>query len=501
MQAAPAASPRALGRAALLFLLTLATIAIDGYHPYSEDAGIYVAGIERAANPLLFGSSAVFVTASSHMSRFSDFNAWLSHWLRVPLDLQLFATQILTTWLLLYACWRIARLCFRSMEARWASVAMVAVCLSVPVAGSSLFMLDPYVTARSFTMPLTLLAVASCLEGRMLRAGLLLVLIALFHPLMAIYAAGFLMLLWAIRRESSIGTAALMVSAIAAGTAIQYTQRAVVESVAYRAAVATRPYFFLAEWHWYELFGLAAPLALLAGFTFWHRRGFFANSSAGMLARAAIAIGLSSLSVSLLFVHSGSRSHLIAAMQPMRAFILIYLCMFLLLGGVLGEFWLRREPWRWAILFLGTGAAIALLQHQSYPASPHLELPGTAHHNGWTLAFLWIRENTPLDALVALDADYIHARGEDAQGFRAIAQRGSLADTSKDGGAAAVFPQLAERWMTEHLSQTGLNAIDDAERLRRLAPFHANWIVLDSHASTALPCPFQNEVVKVCRLP
>jgi len=509
-KATPATLEERLGGAALLFVLTLAAIAINGYHPYSEDAGIYVAGIKQAANPVLYGSSAVFVTASSHMSRFSAFNAWLARSLSVSLDLQLFATQVLTTWLLLYACWKLACLCFRRNETRWASVVMVAVCLSVPVAGSSLFMLDPYVTARSFTMPFTLLAIAACLDGEMLRAGLLLTLVALFHPLMAIYAAGFLMLLWAIRRESSIGTAALIVSAVAAGAAIQFTQRAVIESTAYRAAVATRPYFFLADWHWYELLGLAAPLALLAIFTYWqsgpssrNRPAFFAAfacNSAAMLACTSIVIGLTSIAVSLLFVHPGSRSHFIAAMQPMRAFIVIYLCMFLLLGGVLGEFWLRREPWRWVVLFACIGAAIAFFQNQAYPASAHLELPGATNGNGWNQAFLWIRANTPLDAIVALDANYIHARGEDARGFRAVAERGSLADASKDGGAAAVFPQLAERWMTEHAAQAGLNAIDDAERLRRLAPFHVSWIVLDRQATTAMSCPFQNDLVKVCRL-
>jgi hypothetical protein len=127
-------------------------------------------------------------------------------------------------------------------------------------------------------------------------------------------------------------------------------------------------------------------------------------------------------------------------------------------------------------------------------------LPGLRSQNGWNRAFLWIRSATPLDAIFALDCDYIHAPGEDAQGFRAIAERGSLADFSKDGGAAAVFPQLADRWLSEHRAESGLNAIDDAERLRRLIPLHASWMVLDRHATTAMPCPFEDDAVKVCRL-
>jgi hypothetical protein len=120
--------------------------------------------------------------------------------------------------------------------------------------------------------------------------------------------------------------------------------------------------------------------------------------------------------------------------------------------------------------------------------------------NGWNRAFLWIRGNTPQNAIVALDADYIHAPGEDSQGFRALAERDSLADRSKDGGAAAVFPRLADRWMTEQTATTGLNNIDDSERVRRLTPFHVDWIVLNAASPTRMQCPFVDATAKVCRL-
>ena len=465
--------------AGLLLLLALAAIAINGYHPYSEDAGIYVAGIKQAANPALYGTSAAFVTAWSRFSSFSAFNAWLAHSLSVSFDVQLLATQILTTWLLLFAAWKLARICFYRDETRWASVILLAVCLSVPVAGSALCLLDPYVTARSFSMPLTLLAVAACLERKTVRAGVLLVLVALFHPLMSIYAAGFVLFLWVIRRESAIGTSALMISAIAAGTAVQFSQRRVIESSAQAAAVATRSYFFLAEWHWYELFGLAAPLALLGIFLYWNRRVTFSSEPAAMLAKACETTGFAAIVIALLFAHPQSRSPLIAVMQPMRAFVLIYVCLFLMLGGTIGEFILKRSAWRWLLLFAGTGAAIGVVQDHMFPNSAHLELPGRISQNDWKQAFLWIRANTPVDAVFALDADYIHAPGEDTQGFRAIAERGSLADASKDGGAATFLPYLAGRWMAEQSAQTGLNTINDGERLRRLTPFHVTWIVLD----------------------
>ena len=71
-------------------------------------------------------------------------------------------------------------------------------------------------------------------------------------------------------------------------------------------------------------------------------------------------------------------------------------------------------------------------------------------------AFLWIRGNTPKDALFALDADYINAPGEDAQSFRAIAERSALPDYSKDGGEASIAPDLTAAWSIGQAAQRGL---------------------------------------------
>ncbi len=41
----------------------------------------------------------------------------------------------------------------------------------------------------------------------------------------------------------------------------------------------------------------------------------------------------------------------------------------------------------------------------------------------WLSAFLWIRENTPKDAVFALDPKYMNEPGVDGHGFRAMAER------------------------------------------------------------------------------
>ncbi len=487
-----------LRHAALLFLLSLIAIAINGYHPYAEDAGIYVSGIKQAIHPGLYGSSAYLIAPYLRVSLFPDLSAWIVTALHLPLGYLLFIMQILTTWLLLYACWELAKRCFARREEQWGALLLTAACLSIPVAGSSLFLMDPYLTGRSFSTPLSLLALIACLDGQLRRTCLLLVLIGLFHPLMVIYAASFVLVLWTTRIHSKIGTASACAIAIACAAAIHLSQRHFVESVAYQNAVGSRYYFFLANWHWYEQFGIVAPLLILGAYAFWHRGR--ALKTGVTLATGAVFLGLTSMFIALVFAREHSHSHLVAALQPLRPFLLIYLCMFLILGGVIGGSILKTSAWRWVLLFGAIAAGLSFVQHDAYSASRQLELPGTVSQNSWVQAFLWIRDNTPPNAVFALDADYIHAHGEDSQGFRAIAERDSLADRSKDGGAAAVFRQLADRWMAEQSATTDLNNIDDAERRTRLAPFHVDWIVLNTSSSTQMHCPFTNKAVKVCRL-
>jgi hypothetical protein len=74
-----------------------------------------------------------------------------------------------------------------------------------------------------------------------------------------------------------------------------------------------------------------------------------------------------------------------------------------------------------------------------FPASAHIEWPGVQPQSSWAQAFVWIRQNTPVDALFALDPFHMQIPGEDANGFRVIAQR-SMLDAVKDSGAVAMFP-------------------------------------------------------------
>jgi hypothetical protein len=157
----------------------------------------------------------------------------------------------------------------------------------------------------------------------------------------------------------------------------------------------------------------------------------------------------------------------------------------------------RRAVALLGLLLLG---ALFAGQRLTYPESNHVEWPRLRPRNQWQEAFLWIRTNTPPDAVFALDNDYIESAGEDAQGFRAIAERSAVADWFKDGGIASNFPQAAIPWWQGSQATAQLNGASDEQRLARLRPLGVSWIVLPAQASTAFPCPFTNPRVRVCRL-
>jgi hypothetical protein len=142
------------------------------------------------------------------------------------------------------------------------------------------------------------------------------------------------------------------------------------------------------------------------------------------------------------------------------------------------------------------------VQRQTFPASEHLELPWLVQQNPnpWVRAFLWCRENTPPDALFALDAKYVNEDGEDAQTFRPIALRSALPDFSKDGGEAAITPSLATQWQQGADAQINLSTENDTTRDARLLPLGVTWMVLHASAATTHTCPYGNGTIKVCKL-
>jgi hypothetical protein len=503
----------------LLALLSITTLLINGYHPLAEDGGLYVAGIQLTLNPALFPHYTVFVSEHLHFSIFAPVLAFIVHFTHLSLAWVLLLTNIFSIWLTFYAAHRILKRTIVNETAQLAGLFLLAAFWSLPIAGTSLLLMDPYVTARSLSTPLSMLAVAFALDDRstlrpLLWSALCLILAAAFHPLMAAYAFAFILVLCVTRlRQRYLAYAILTIAALALAALLHLFAPA--ETPAIVAAERSRYYWFLSQWQWYELLGLIGPLAVLAALLLRYRKQSNSlNNAAATLCRASIALGCIATFVVLIFAQESSRTHLVARMQPLRVYLLIYAVMTLLLGAPLAQFALEARQRLHSsfartalaavpvIVLLALAAIMFYVQRQTFPASEHLELPWLAQQNPnpWVQAFLWCRDNTPPNALFALDTKYVNEDGEDAQTFRPIALRSAVPDFSKDGGEAAITPSLATQWQQGANAQVNLSTETDAVRDARLLPLGVTWMVLHASAPTTHPCPYNNGTIKVCRL-
>jgi len=175
--------------------------------------------------------------------------------------------------------------------------------------------------------------------------------------------------------------------------------------------------------------------------------------------------------------------------------------MFLIMGGFLAEFVLKNRIWRWLVLFVPLGAGMFIAQRALFPASSHIEWPGVTPKNPWEQAFLWVRDNTPVNAVFALDPDFMQLPGEDTTGFRCLAQRSRLADLSKDSGAVSMFPPLAEVWWAQVQAQSPWMKLRLGGLLRLKEKYGVSWVVLQQPAGANLDCQYLNSAVRVCRVP
>jgi hypothetical protein len=490
---------------------------VHGYHPFAEDGGLYIAGIKRVLNPALYPYGAEFVLGHLRFSLFAPFIAALVRWSGMRLETVLLVIYLATTWLTLAAAWMLARRCFDGLRERAGAVALLAAWLTLPIAGTSLMLMDPYVTARSISTPCVLLALVWVLDflrsvqaraewrwGRLALAVAALSVAATMHPLMAAYGFGCVLALGATLPERRGARVAAMLGLLGAAIIVAAVLRTVAqpESAAYQGVAMSRYYWFLSQWHWYELIGLAAPLGILAAAA-WRDRGRGYHGRTALVQMGLVTGSIATL-IAAVFARVALPTHLVARLQPLRIFQQVYIVMILLVGAALAR-WLGRRPLLWVGVFGVLGAVMWTAERRTFPASAHLELPALFGAekpiNGWIQAFEWIRANTPVNAVFALDSDYITKAGEDAQCFRAIAERSALPDYSKDGGEAAITPSLTAAWAAGERAQSGLSERSDSERLGALASEGVGWVVLERGAVTSFACDYANAAVKVCRLP
>jgi hypothetical protein len=497
-----------------LGLLTAASLAIHGYHLGVDDAEIYLPAVSKLIHPSLFPYGADFFLAYQRLSLFAPILAWSARLTHLSTDWTVFCWYIATLFATLVACWMLAAVCFDSARARWCSVLAVSAALTMPAANTGLLLMDPYVTARSFSTPLTLFALAGFLGRRYGWAALAAVLTAAIHPQMAAYLVLLGAILWMVEKLAPAKPRQAPAAALAIFLPLGF--RFSPAQGPYREALYARDFYFLSTWTWYDWLGLVAPLAILAWF--WKAKPRGTTPAFARLSLALIPYGV----ISILPAAVISSSHffdMFARLQPLRCFHLITLVFVLFLGGVVGEyaatavpeslypgawmpsgvflkktppfaelrwarqFWNRSKKrlWMVAVLFLSVAVGMFAVARQTYPYSPHIEWPWLkTGSNAWVNTLLWVRRNTPRDAVFAVDSRYFEDAGVDKHGFRAISRRSALADYFKDGGAVAIFPDLAVEW--KQMSDV-------------------TWAVIHGPAPAGMACPYRQQGYALCKIP
>ncbi len=479
----------------MLLLLTCTALAVHGYHPFAEDAEIYLPGVERILHPSFFPVGQEYFASHARLTFFPNLIAFSLRITHLPLEWGLLLWHFASIFLLLLACWELSCLLFASSRARWGGVCLVAALLTIPVAGTALYIMDQYLNPRNLAAFAAVFALARTLEKKYMHALLWVGFAACVHPLMWVFPFSFCVLLVVLDRLENFETSTpvtLLASALL--TAIPLAPRA---SPAYHEAAKLHAYLYIQHWAWYEWLGIAAPLLLFWWFARVARQRQW--SSIARVSRAFVVYGLIFVLVSLV-VDIPPRFESLARLQPMRNLHLLYIVMFVIIGGFLGEYVLRDRMLRWLVLFVPLSLGMFLAQRSLFPASAQVEWPGLTPKNPWAQAFLWIRHNTPEDALFALDPQYLHSPGEDEIGFRCLAQRSRLADAIKDNGVVSMFPPLAENWWSEVEAQTRWKdfRLQDFERLK--SKYGVRWVVLQQPGIAGLDCAYSNTAVRVCQL-
>lgn len=480
-----------------LGLLTVAALAVHGYHLGVEDAEIYIPAARKLLHPDLYPYATEFFLSHEHLSLFGQILAWTARLTHLSMDWTIFLWYVASIFAVLASCWMLAETCFSSPRARWCSVLVISAVLTMPATNTGLLLMDPYITARSFSTPLTLFALDSFLRRRYARTAITALVTAAIHPQMAAYLGFLIAVIWII--EKSTRAATERTPAYAAGVFLLpngfYLGPA---QEPYREALYARDFYFLSNWTWYHWVGLLAPLAILAWF--WKGRLRGTTPEFKRLSFALLPFGLVSILIAGVFTGSQALD-MFARLQPLRTFHLITLIFMLFLGGIIGEYAARNRAWVLPAIFLPLACGMFLVGEKTYPDSQHIEWPWQkTSPNPWVNTLLWIRQNTPSGAVFAVDSRYFKQPGVDVHGFRAISERSALADYYKDGGAVAIFPRLAVEWKQMSSATYGLNQFSAEDFSLLACRYPVTWAVVHGPAPAGMKCPYQQGGYDVCKI-
>ncbi|HEY6303989.1 MAG TPA: hypothetical protein VIX14_13075 [Terriglobales bacterium] len=419
----------------------------------------------------------------------------------LPLPWAAFLWQLASIFLLLAASRRLAAALVESESfesespdaepALWGAVALMAALLTLPIAGTTLYILDQFLNPRNFAAFATLFALSEVLHRKSTRrygrAGLWLAFAAVMHPFMASFTI--LFCAWLVFLDRYRPRMWGFAAALPFGITFEPPP------AAYHEVALRQRSNFVLRWEWYEWLGVIGPVLLFWWFGSWARRHGMKNLE--LVSRAMVPFVVVA-ALAAIGLGIPARLEALTRLQPLRCLALCYMVLVVVSGELFGQYILQRQVWRWLVLFVPLSLGMYFAQRQVFPASAHIEWPWAKPRNQWAQAFEWIRGHTPVDALFALDPRHMELPGEDENGFRARAERSMLADLVKDKGACSMFPALSVKWAEQIADQKNFEKFgkEDFERLRRT--YGVSWVVVQQPGPPGMECPYENSAVRVC---
>jgi hypothetical protein len=479
-----------------------------GYHPGAEDDGVYLAAVKAKLDPSLYPHDSAFFKLQMQAS---FFDSWMAAFVRIthiPLAWSELLGQLFGLALIFWASDRILSNLFDEKSARWGGLAVLSAMLTLPVAGTALYIADQYLHPRNLATALILLACAFLLERRWLIASLLLVPAILLHPMMGAFGLSFCACLALVQSE----TLHTQISRFARTRAPESTLPALAvapigwllkpPSAGWVDAMSPRHCFWLYQWTWYEWLGAIAPLPLFWMLMRWAR----ARGDSGLARFALAVLVFAVLHQAIAMILCGPSSLVVlATLEPMRYLQLVYIFLALIGGALIGRRVLKTHAVRWLVFLLALNIPMFLVQRSLFASTPHIELPqrdaGNSWGNPWLEAFAWIRLNTPSNAYFAVGPQYLAAPAEDMHSFRALAERSVLADDIKDRSVLSKAPGLVPLWRSQVDAQSGWDRFQLADFERLKADFGVDWLLLDREPPPGLSCPWRNQRIVVCQIP
>lgn len=513
MQKLAARLPRLAALGLLFAVLTVVGLLVHGYHYGIEDQAIYLPGIKQAIDPSLYGHDSVFFQPQTQPTLMTKLVALSETSTGMATDTVVLAWQVLSIYAFLLGCWMIAARIFPSDRARLGALAMITSLFTLPVAGTALYLVDQYLHPRALASAFILIAAALVMPvsagagkpaarkpgaARVVGALVLVFCAATLHIMMAFFGVMLITLMLL-----PLGSLFQRPAAPVVALGLPFMTFFQPGSAGWAEAARTRSQHYLMRWEWYEILGVVAPIFVVWCFLrIAERKQLPALRALCIRTMWLAAIGLAGgIAITL-----PPRLERLTPFQPLRSFHLVYIMMFLIAGGLLGEYVLKDKTWRWVVLFVPICAGMFIAQRDLFGFSSHIEWPGRKSTNAWVEAYDWVKVNTPKNAYFALDPRYINYPGDDSHGFRGLAERSELADWGKDPGVVSLFPKAAGRWHDEVHALDGWETFSSKDFHRLKVQFGVDWMIVASpvgkFASPAQPavCAYRNEAVCVFKI-